>query len=356
MNRDDILFFGTFNSHPWMSTWGIKWGPGGPPAQLVTGPEALTDPSYKVKYPAGGYNSDKSGSSFKCNFDLMDLPEKGYESLYLRYYLKFDKGFEFVKGGKLPGLVGGAANTGGRKPTGLDGWSARIMWRQDGKIVQYLYHPDQLTQYGDDIPWNIRGQPHFIPGRWHCVETYVQLNTPGIHNGMLRSWLDGELACEKTNIRYRDIASIKIDSFYFSTFHGGDDPSWAPSKDVYCLFDSFVIAKNYVGPDVFVKLRELEEQASTSHFADGEAQHLIRMASSVYESARRSLQANDFSTALTQAREATSLFEKAFSTERGAQLRQLLIYVATAAILASAIITVVTFIRRRKKGKQDGIT
>jgi len=246
--RNDVLFFGTFSALPWTSTWGLEWGPIGPPAELVTGQGAFSDCSYRVKYAAGGYGPQASGSSFKCNFNLMGMPERGYDSLYFRYYLKFEKGFEFVKGGKLPGLVGGAANTGGQKPTGLDGWSARVMWRDSGRIVQYLYHPDQPTQYGEDIDWDYGGVPHyFVLGQWHCVETYIRLNTPGFRDGVLRSWLDGDLACQRTNIRYRDIASIKIDSFYFSTFHGGDDPSWAPSTDVYCVFDNFVVAKNYIG-------------------------------------------------------------------------------------------------------------
>ena len=321
---------------------------------IVTGPEALSNPSYKVKYPAGGYDSDKSGSSFKCDFDLMGLPEKGYETLYMRYYLKFDKGFEFVKGGKLPGLAGGTANTGGKKPTGQDGWSARIMWRNDGKIVQYLYHPDQQTQYGDDIPWNVGGQRYFVPGRWHCVETYIQLNTPSAHDGILRSWLDGELSCEKKDIRYRDIVSIKIDSFHFSTFHGGDDPSWAPSKDVYCLFDNFVVAKNYIGPDIFVKLSEFETKASASDFESTEAKHMIQLALSAYDSAKRLVQSNDFTTALSQAEDAASLFEKAFSIEKEAQLGRILAYVAAAATIASIVIVVAIHLHRRKKGRRTG--
>ena len=51
-----------------------------------------------------------------------------YDELYLTYRVRFADEFNFVKGGKLPGLVGGEANTGGRVPTGRDGWSARMMW------------------------------------------------------------------------------------------------------------------------------------------------------------------------------------------------------------------------------------
>jgi hypothetical protein len=36
--------------------------------------------------------------------------------------------------------------------------------------------------------------------------------------------------------------------FYFSTFFGGGDLSWAPEKDQYVQFDDFVLANGYVGP------------------------------------------------------------------------------------------------------------
>ena len=51
---------------------------------------------------------------------------------------------DFVKGGKLPGLFGGEGNTGGGIPTGMDGFSARMMWRGSGRVVQYVYYPDQV--------------------------------------------------------------------------------------------------------------------------------------------------------------------------------------------------------------------
>jgi hypothetical protein len=155
-----------------------------------------------------------------------------------------------MRGGKLPGLAGGNANTGGHKPNGQDGWSARMMWRPDGKIVQYVYQPDQPGNYGVDYPWDFGGYPrYFTPGQWYCVETYVQMNSPGKKDGVIRSWLNGEKALEVKNLRFRDIPSLQIDKMYFSTFFGGADATWAPPADCYADFGKFVISKNYIGPD-----------------------------------------------------------------------------------------------------------
>ncbi len=247
-DRADILFFGGFESNPWTSVWGMDWGPEpASNAELILSPKAFDGRSLRVKYLKDTYGPE-GGLQYLTEFSKLSIEPQ--EALYLRYYVRFEPGFDFVRGGKLPGLAGANANTGGHKSNGTDGWSARMMWRPDGKIVQYVYHPDQPNDYGEDFAWNYGGCPrYFKPGQWYCVETYVQMNRPGKKDGIVRSWLNGDKALEVTNLRFRDIPGIKIDKMYFSTFFGGADPSWAPSKEVRADFDNFVIAKNYIGPD-----------------------------------------------------------------------------------------------------------
>ena len=192
--------------------------------------------SIRVLYPRGGVSSQPSGAQWKMNLATR------FDELYCAYVVRFAPDFDFVKGGKLPGLVGGAANTGGHKPDGRDGWSARMMWRTAGAAVQYVYHVDQPTEYGEDFSWNIGGQRVFRPGVWHRVEHRVVINTPGRRDGIVQGWFDGQLALDRRTIRFRDVDSFAIDAFYFSTFFGGDDPTWAPAKDERVDFDQFVIS------------------------------------------------------------------------------------------------------------------
>ena len=261
VGRQNILFFGGFEQEPWTQDWGLAWGPSPESnGSLVEGPEAFEGRSYRVTYTAGSYGS-QGGLEFRVDFSK--LPLEPQNSLYLRYYLRFEPGFDFAKGGKLPGLGGGEANTGGHKPNGTDGWSARVMWRADGKIVQYLYYPDQPTEYGEDFSWDYGGCPRFFtPGRWECVETYIQLNDPGKKNGVLRSWLNGEKALEVTGLRFRDKAGLKIDKLLFETFFGGGDPSWASPKTQSTSFDNFVLSKGYIGPDLSAKTQEAPAPAA----------------------------------------------------------------------------------------------
>ena len=146
---------------------------------------------------------------------------------------------------KLPGLVGGEANTGGDRPSGRDGFSARMMWRAAGRVVQYVYHPDQPGMWGDDFVYDFGGERRFEPGTWHRVDHRIALNTAdgtGEKNGIVEAWFDGELALRRNDVRFRDIPSIHIDQFYFSTFFGGNTPDWGPARDEVVLFDGFRVS------------------------------------------------------------------------------------------------------------------
>jgi hypothetical protein len=210
---------------------------------IVEGSEAYKGKSLKVLYPKGKFGPEGGGAEWILKFD------KSYQELYCSYRIKFSKNFEFVKGGKIPGLAGGKGNTGGHPPNGKDGWSARMMWRMGGQIIQYLYHPEQAGKYGDDLKWTDESEfpLYFSPRRWYLVEHHIIMNTPGQHDGIIETWLDGKPALKKTGIRFRDIDSFAIDMFQFSTFFGGGDDSWSAVKDEYIYFDDFIISEEKIG-------------------------------------------------------------------------------------------------------------
>lgn len=190
----------------------------------------------RVLYPASAVGPEESGTQWIVRFD------NSYDELYISYWVRFEENFDFSKGGKLPGLAGGQGNTGGKKPTGEDGFSARIVWLEEGKIAQYVYYPDQASNFGDKFIW-MNGRAHFSPGVWHRVMTRIAMNTPGEHNGIVQSWLDGVLTLDIENIRFRDTPRFAIDQLRFETFPGGRDPdSFGPSKDQTIDFDHVMIS------------------------------------------------------------------------------------------------------------------
>jgi len=205
--------------------------------QVIGSPDSHEGNSIRVTYPTGSVGPTQGGAQWRCNFGGTA------DTLYSSYWLKPSLNFEFVKGGKLPGLCGSQCNTGGAKPTGSDGWSARLMWRTDGNVVLYLYYPDQPGTYAVDFPLTINGvQTALIPGQWTKLRTQVMLNTPGQNNGIVRCWFNDTLALEQTGLRLRDQDTMHINQFYFSTFHGGNDSTWAPTNDVSMDFDQFIVS------------------------------------------------------------------------------------------------------------------
>ena len=187
----------------------------------------------RVRYLAGKIGAKEGGAAFRAKIQ----PSKEY---YLDYYVRFGHGngdhWEFSRGGKLPGLGGGECNTGGNKTTG-DGWSVRYMWRDGGRMVAYVYHLDQKTRYGDQIPLN----RDFLPGKWYRLTQRVRVNTEGEKNGVLQVWVDGGLVLNRKDIRFQSSDKAPVDHFLFSTFYGGGDKSWAPKINTQAYFDEIRI-------------------------------------------------------------------------------------------------------------------
>jgi hypothetical protein len=209
---------------------------------VVDGLEAFSGRSLRVFYPSGSLGPHEGGAQW-----MLELGSS-YEELYCSYRVKFGEGFDFVLGGKLPGLVGGKANTGGNRPNGRDGWSARLAWRAAGRVAQYVYHPDQPGVYGEDFEWDVGGARMFIAGEWVTVEQRILMNEPGHRGGVIEGWWSGELALRRQGLRFRDVDGFAIDAFYFSTFFGGNSDDRASKKDEYVYFDNFVISTGRIDP------------------------------------------------------------------------------------------------------------
>ena len=216
--------------------------------------EAFAGKSLAVEYPAEMHRSANTGAQWQLHFD------QSYEEVTVEYRVKFKDGFDFVRGGKLPGLIGGTANTGSNRPDGTDGFSARMHWRTDGSqsspldsdranITQYLYHPDQPNSFGEDFRWDDSDSGEwelFDSGCWYHVRHRVVMNSVvngvGQHDGVVQAWLDDKLVLDLDNIRFRDVETLAIDGFYFSTFFGGSGNQWNTSKDEVAFFDDFRVS------------------------------------------------------------------------------------------------------------------
>ena len=147
---------------------------------------------------------------------------------------RFAAGFAFARGGKLPGLYGGNGPVGGAVADA--GFSARLMWRQDGAGELYAYLPESTTRRGRNLG---RGCWLFPSGCWVSLEEEIGLSDPAPDNGIARMWIGGALRFAAHGLVLRRDPRVQTEGLMFSTFFGGRNPSWASPKDQEALFADF---------------------------------------------------------------------------------------------------------------------
>ncbi len=145
----------------------------------------------------------------------------------LAYEVRFPAGFDFVKGGKLPGIFGGEGPSGGRKVTGENGFSTRFMWRTGGKGEVYAYI---VGNDGRGISLD-RGAFVFKRGGWTRLVQEVILNHPGRNDGRIRVWVNGRLVISRAKLNFRTRETVHVKGVMAHVFFGGKDPSWASTRD-----------------------------------------------------------------------------------------------------------------------------
>ncbi len=206
----------------------------------------------RVNYPANIAGGVKTGILFDQKF-------ASTEEAVMEYRLKFDSNFKWAYGGKLPGLAGSE----GQIPVGCtqdvnrikNGFSARLMWRRNGKLVVYSYFPNRLEPYQGNCGIDYEFATVDV-NKWYTVRQYIKLNTPGQNNGILRMEIDGQVGLDMRDVEYRLAGkdNVKINDFLFHTYRGGgetDERFHSPTND-YIYMDDFKVWTNCSNPDTVV--------------------------------------------------------------------------------------------------------
>ncbi|GAA5865078.1 hypothetical protein JCM8547_007705 [Rhodosporidiobolus lusitaniae] len=240
-------------------------GSGAPNTAWVADPfdGGNTDDVLQVTYPAG--TRDGTQFSMRVFDEYRAAWNTTVQTALLKYELAFSDDFEFVLGGKLPGLYGASPNasticSGGNRET--DCFSARLMWRERGAGEVYAYLPTspgfchQSDVYcNDDYGISLsRGSWQFKKGGWTTITQLIALNTPGYANGLLYLYANDTLALAHTGLTWRTAEDVTLTSVFFSTFFGGSSSSWN-SKGGTASFRRFEVyassaASNTTGPAV----------------------------------------------------------------------------------------------------------
>ena len=222
---------------------GIPPGASGSPSKPAPTPGIL--PSWdnsssviQVFYPAYSIdpaNRPQGGAEFYAS-PLEQL--HAATNVSFEYSIFFPIDFDWVRGGKLPGLYGGHRGCSGGNDARAC-FSTRLMWRRAGAGELYLvslfffflsvtdialvfltddfqYAPKRRqtealcsdllsvcdTTYGLSVG---RSSFYFTPGFWTHVRQTVVLNTPGQHDGQFRLAVNGKEVINRTDVLYRDV-------------------------------------------------------------------------------------------------------------------------------------------------------
>ncbi|SEA76720.1 hypothetical protein SAMN05660964_02378 [Thiothrix caldifontis] len=226
---------GSYTEADYFRDWNCpSWNMGLNNANIVKGQDAHSGQGLRIKLLKGssGCHSDDC-ANWKPHIGTQ------LDSLYYSYWVKFPANFDFVRGGKLPGIGSAEPRVGGEKPDGRDGWSVRMMWEKDGKPGQYVYHPDQPKNFGDFFPWDT---PPLEKEKWYHIKTFMRLNTPGKRDGIITTWLNGKEVLNQRDLRFRIGNDLKIERFLFAVFFGGTGAEWAPKRDMLLYLDDFTLS------------------------------------------------------------------------------------------------------------------
>ncbi|MCC6193671.1 MAG: hypothetical protein IT518_04310 [Burkholderiales bacterium] len=200
---------------------------------------------------------------------------KELDEVYFQYRLRFGEGWRggSMQSGKLPGIASDTsmAGNGGGTANGKNGWSFRGLfvgepmaasspYNSNNGVVPigwYTYNPDQIAEkqlYGLHLPWTGRGSLGLIEiGKDYWIDQYVKVNTPGKKDGIVRAWINGQLAYERTDHVMRDVGpyqvpgNLAIQKVWMTFLHGGDiNP--LPTKILRTYWSDWTIATEYIGP------------------------------------------------------------------------------------------------------------
>ncbi len=250
-NKNDadpaLIFECDFDSSDWWKEWSLRQSP--KRVQTVDSDEALrfdpkTGNALKIRVDAGGHYG------LSLEFPFKERTGEEPEKVYFRYYIRLADDWNPERGGKFPGIAGtyGRAGWGGRPVDGTDGWSARGLFggQKDGitPVGFYVYHAKMNGKYGDNWFWSLNDFEGLENNRWYCIEQFVQMNTPGKDNGVLKAWVDDELVFEKSDVRMRETASLKIENVWINLYYGG---SWTSKDDQHLYIDDVAISKERIG-------------------------------------------------------------------------------------------------------------
>jgi hypothetical protein len=204
--------------------------------------------------------------------DLVKVLASQHDKLYARWYIKWEKGYDFTAPNHGGGLHAGDRDYLGRsdyRPTGADWFSAWVEPLPDNRRLNlYVYYrgmymdcaDPQGSCWGDHFPCMVdQGQtyctkpehrptvlpPQLEDDRWYCVELMVDAgpaaSSAAQAAGVLDFWVDGQEIGPWTNLWFRSDASLQLGILWLNLFHHQEHSVEG------VMYDNVVVSTSRVG-------------------------------------------------------------------------------------------------------------
>jgi hypothetical protein len=184
------------------------------------------------------------------------------DEVYLRFYIKFSKGWGWSKRNYHPHLLHFMTTENGRFHGPAASHLTVYIEPQNGHLrlaaqdIQNANAPHGLTQ--GPLKGGFNGVMYdsadalFVDDAWHCVEANFKLNTldlkgdKPIHDGIARAWVDGKLVVNKSNVVFRstDFPNMKFNQFLMAPYFG---PGLLPHAQKLWI-DELAVGTARIGP------------------------------------------------------------------------------------------------------------
>lgn len=224
-------------------------------AQTSVGQASDGQLGLRVDFVPGSVGS-KSGYGFYASPPSFPAHEVAFS-----YQVYFPPNFDFVKGGKLPGIfIGAPGATGGNWENNAG--SVRVMWGKGGKATAYVYIPTQVCPCGTrESMLQVQGSKYsaichetkmghhlwgdgslrFKTGEWNSIHIRVRMNDPGSRNGRLELRINEQYRSFDEMV-WRTDPGLCFEGLCVMTFFGGHTEDFAvPLSGAHCIFKDFVV-------------------------------------------------------------------------------------------------------------------
>lgn len=208
----------------------------------------LVNNTLQVRYPRRSFSPS---GQVKGGFQFYAAPSQIFPTKNVEFSYKIfaPSGFNWVKGGKLPGIWFGDIGANGGNHN-VNGSSFRIMWRENGDLEAYLYTQAKQNvqfynqsglvdnnEYGTSL-W--RGMFTLQPNSWNTITLKASINSDkDVFNGHIGLTVNN--VTKTFNEMNWGNPNINIEGLMMHTFFGGSDATWATPVDQHLYFKDFNI-------------------------------------------------------------------------------------------------------------------